>query len=173
LQTLESTPLEGVPVVWKNISGLGELTDTESKTDTSGRASVTLKAGKKQGVALIKAYYGVKNISLPLIRIDCDSSSLGATDIQTVPEKPVDIPADGISAVEITVLFRDQYDNPGMDKNIRWETTGGRFIHKENITDIDGGCHATLVSDNPADIAVNVFYENNPEYSMRVNISFI
>ena len=173
LQTLESTPLEGVPVVWKNISGLGELTDTESKTDTSGRASVTLKAGKKQGVALIKAYYGVKNIPLPLIRIDCDSSSLGATDIQTVPEKPVDIPADGISAVEITVLFRDQYDNPGMDKNIRWETTGGRFIHKENITDIDGGCHATLVSDNPADIAVNVFYENNPEYSMRVNISFI
>ncbi|EMD6373347.1 Ig-like domain-containing protein [Morganella morganii] len=173
LQTLESTPLEGVPVVWKNISGLGELTDTESKTDTSGRASVTLKAGKNQGVALIKASYGVKNIPLPLIRIDCDISSLGATEIQTEPEKPVDIPADGKSAVEITVLFRDRYDNPGIDKNIRWETTGGRFIYKENMTNIDGICHATLVSDEPAKITVHVFYESNPGYFMEADIYFI
>lgn len=173
LQTLESTPLEGVPVLWKKVSEQGELTDTESNTDASGRASVTLKAGKKQGVALIKAEYGIKNIPLPLIRIDSDTSSLGATDIQTEPTNPVNIPADGKSAVEITVFFSDQYDNPGIDKNIRWETTGGRFIYKDNITDINGSCHATLVSDEPANIQVNVFYENNPDYSMEVDISFI
>ncbi|MEM8438091.1 Ig-like domain-containing protein, partial [Morganella morganii] len=156
LQTLESKPLEGIPVSWEKISEQGELSGTESTTDKSGRASMTLKAGQQQGVALIKAHYGVKNIPLPLIRIDCDISTLGATGIETVPEYPVDIPADGKTKVNITAFFRDTYDNPGIDKNIRWETTGGRFIYKGGITDNHGTCHAILVSDEPADVTVRV-----------------
>ncbi len=173
LQTLESKPLEGIPVSWEKISEQGELSGTESTTDKSGRASMTLKAGQQQGVALIKAHYGVKNIPLPLIRIDCDISTLGATGIETVPEYPVDIPADGKTKVNITAFFRDTYDNPGIDKNIRWETTGGRFIYKGGITDNHGTCHAILVSDEPADVTVRVFYENIPEEYTEANISFI
>lgn len=173
LQTLESTPLEGIQVLWEKISEQGELPVTESKTDKSGRASVTLKAGQQQGVALIKAHYGVKSIPLPLIRVDCDASTLGATDIQTVPENPVDIPADGKTPVDITAFFRDGYDNPGIDKNIRWEATGGHFIYKGGITDTDGECYATLVSNEPADITVRVFYEDMPEDYNEVDISFI
>lgn len=173
LQTLENMPLEGIPIVWEKISEQGELSAAESKTDKSGRASATLKAGLVQGVALIKAHYGVKSIPLPLIRIDCDTSTLGAVDIQTVPEDPVDIPADGKTPVEIIVLFRDQYDNPGIDKNIRWEATGGRFIYKGAISDTDGKCSATLVSDEPGDITVRVFYEDMPEDYNEVDISFI
>ncbi|MEM8388858.1 Ig-like domain-containing protein, partial [Morganella morganii] len=173
LQTLESKPLEGIPVSWEKISEQGELSGTESTTDKSGRASMTLKAGQQQGVALIKAHYGVKNIPLPLIRIDCDISTLGATGIETVPEYPVDIPADGKTKVKITAFFRDTYDNPGIDKNIRWETTGGRFIYKGGITDNHGTCHAILVSDEPADVTVRVFYENIPEEYTEANISFI
>lgn len=173
LQTLESTPLEGIPVSWEKISEQGELPVTESKTDKSGRASVTLKAGQQQGVALIKAHYGVKSIPLPLIRVDCDTSTLGTTNIQTVPENPVDIPADGKTSVKIISFFSDRYDNPGIDKNIRWEATGGRFIYKGGITDIHGSCYATLVSDKPADITVRVFYEDMPEDYDEVEISFI
>ncbi|WP_235845237.1 Ig-like domain-containing protein [Morganella psychrotolerans] len=173
LQTLESTPLEGISVSWEKVSEQGELSGTESKTDKSGRASVTLKAGLQQGVALIKAHYGVKNIPLPQIRVDCDISTLGATGIETVPENPVDIPADGKTPVEITAFFRDSYDNPGIDKNIRWEATGGHFIYKGGMTDTDGKCYATLVSDEPADITVRVFYENMPEDYNEVDISFI
>ena len=173
LQTLESTPLEGISVSWEKVSEQGELSGTESKTDKSGRASVTLKAGQQQGVALIKAHYGVKSIPLPLIRVDCDTSTLGATGIVTVPENPVDIPADGKTSVKITSLFSDSYDNPGIDKNIRWEATGGRFIYKGGITDTHGSCYATLVSDKPADITVRVFYEDMPEDYDEVKISFI
>ncbi|HEI8571784.1 TPA: Ig-like domain-containing protein [Morganella morganii] len=173
LQTLESTPLEGIPVLWEKISDQGELSGTESITDKSGRASMILKAGQQQGVALIKAHYGVKNIPLPLIRIDCDISTLGTTGIETVPEHPVDIPADGKAQVEITTFFRDKYNNPGIDKNIRWETTGGRFIYKDGITDDHGNCHAILVSDEPADVTVRVFYEDIPEEYTEVDISFI
>lgn len=173
LQTLESMPLEGIPVIWEKISEQGELSGTESKTDKSGRASVILKAGIQQGVALVKAHYGVKSIPLPLVRIDCDITTLGATGVQTVPENPVDIPADGKTQVKITAFFRDSYDNPGIDKTIRWETTGGRFIYKGAITDINGDCSAILVSDEPADITVRVFYEDIPEEYTEVDISFI
>lgn len=173
LQTLESMPLEGIPVIWEKISEQGELSGTESKTDKSGRASVILKAGIQQGVALVKAHYGVKNIPLPLVRIDCDITTLGATGVKTVPENPVDIPADGKTQVKITAFFRDSYDNPGIDKTIRWETTGGRFIYKGAITDINGDCSAILVSDEPADITVRVFYEDIPEEYTEVDISFI
>lgn len=173
LLTLESTPLEGIPVIWEKISEQGELSGAESKTDKSGRASVTLKAGMQQGVALVKAHYGVKSIPLPLVRVDCDISTLGATGIQTVPENPENIPADGKTQVEITAFFRDSYDNPGIDKTIRWETTGGRFIYKSVITDIHGNCSAVLVSDEPADITVRVFYEDIPEEYTEANIFFI
>lgn len=173
LLTLESTPLEGIPVIWEKISEQGELSGAESKTDKSGRASVTLKAGMQQGVTLVKAHYGVKSIPLPLVRVDCDISTLGATGIQTVPENPENIPADGKTQVEITAFFRDSYDNPGIDKTIRWETTGGRFIYKSVITDIHGNCSAVLVSDEPADITVRVFYEDIPEEYTEVNIFFI
>lgn len=173
LQTLESTPLEGIPVIWEKISEQGELTGTESKTDKSGRASVILKAGQQQGVALIKAHYGVKSIPLPLVRVDCDIKTLGATGIQTIPENPVDIPADGKTQVEITAFFRDSYDNPGIDKNIRWETTGGRFIYKGTLTNNEGNCSAILVSDEPADITVRVFYEDIPGEYTEADISFI
>ncbi|MBA5809103.1 hypothetical protein F9883_14635 [Morganella morganii] len=173
LLTLESTPLEGIPVIWEKISEQGELSGAESKTDKSGRASVTLKAGQQQGVALVKAHYGVKSIPLPLVRIDCDVSKLGATGIQTIPENPVDIPADGKTQVEITAFFRDSYNNPGIDKNIRWETTGGRFIYKGTLTNDEGNCSAILVSDEPADITVRVFYEDIPEEYTEADISFI
>lgn len=173
LLTLESTPLEDIPVRWEKVSEQGELSGTESKTDKSGRASVTLKAGKQQGVALVKAHYGVKSIPLPLVRVDCDISTLGATGIQTVPENPVDIPADGKTQVSITAFFRDSYDNPGIDKNIRWETTGGRFIYKGSLTNDEGNCSAILVSDEPADITVRVFYEDIPEEYTEADISFI
>ncbi|MEM8208971.1 Tc toxin subunit A [Morganella morganii] len=173
LQTLESTPLEGIPVLWEKISEQGELSGTESKTDKSGRASVTLKAGQLQGVVLVKAHYGVKSIPLPLVRVDCDISTLGATGIQTIPENPVDIPADGKTQVSITAFFRDSYDNPGIDKTIRWETSGGRFIYKGAITDARGDCSAILVSDKPGDIKVRVFYEDIPEEYTEVDISFI
>lgn len=173
LQTLESMPLEGVPVIWEKISEQGELSGSESKTDKSGRASVTLKAGLQQGVALVKAHYGVKSIPLPLVRVDCDISTLGATGIQTVPENTVGIPADGKTQVSITAFFRDSYDNPGIDKTIRWETTGGRFIYKGDITDINGDCSAILVSDKPADITVRAFYEDIPEEYTEADISFV
>ncbi|MCF1266151.1 Tc toxin subunit A [Morganella morganii] len=173
LLTLESTPLEGVSVSWEKISEQGELSATKTTTDKSGRASVTLKAGLKQGVALIKAHYGVKSVPLPLIRIDCDSSTLGATNIETVPEEPIAIPADGKTSVKIIVHFSDSYDNPGIDKNVRWETTGGRFIYKGGITDDDGKCYATLVSDEPADITVRAFYEGMPDDYSEADISFI
>lgn len=171
LQTLEGIPLTDVPVLWKKTSEQGELAETENKTDESGRASVALKAGQKQGVALVKAYYGVKNIPLPLIRIDCDSSTLGAISMITVPDNSEKIPVK--TPVEITALFRDSYDNPGIDKKIRWETTGGCFIHKEDITDTSGSGRATLVSDEPGDITVRVFYEGNPEDDNKVKISFL
>ncbi|MBW5407614.1 Tc toxin subunit A [Morganella morganii] len=173
LQTLESTPLVGVPVLWKKISEQGELSGTESTTDKSGRASVTLKAGYKQGVASIKAHYGVKSIPLPLVRVDCDISTLGATGNETVPEHPDDIPADGKTQVEITAFFRDVYDNPVIDKNIRWETTGGRFIYKGVITDNQGNCSAALVSNEPGKVTVRAFYEDIPEEYTAVDISFI
>lgn len=173
LLTLESKPLEGIPVIWEKISEQGELPGAESKTDKSGRASVTLKAGQQQGVVLVKAHYGVKSIPLPLVRVDCDISTLGATGVQTIPENPVDIPADGKTQVEITAFFRDSYDNPGIDKTISWETTGGRFIYKGAITDVHGDCSAILVSDEPADITVRVFYEDIPEEYTEIDISFI
>ncbi|MET4877767.1 Ig-like domain-containing protein [Morganella morganii] len=173
LQTLENKPMTGIPVLWEKVSEAGELSGTESKTDESGRASVILKAGRKQGVVLVKAHYGVKSIPLPLIRVDCDISTLGATGIETVPENPVDIPADGKTEVKLTAFFRDSYDNPGIDKNIRWETTGGRFIYKDGITNAQGTCRAILVSDEPADITVRVFYEDIPEEYTETDISFI
>ncbi|HDU8494590.1 Tc toxin subunit A [Morganella morganii] len=173
LLTLENTPLEGIPVIWEKISEQGELSGAESKTDKSGRASVTLKAGFRQGVVLAKAHYGVKSIPLPLVRVDCDISTLGATGIQTVPENPVDIPADGKTPVEITAFFRDSNDNPGIDKNIRWETTGGRFIYKGTLTNDEGNCSAILVSDESADITVRVFYEDIPDEYTEADISFI
>ncbi|WP_274370249.1 Tc toxin subunit A [Morganella morganii] len=173
LLTLESTPLEGIPVIWEKISEQGELSGAESKTDKSGRASVTLKAGLQQGVALVKAHYGVKSIPLPLVRVDCDISTLGATGIQTIPENPVDIPADGKKQVEITAFFRDSYDNPGIDKAIRWETTGGRFIYKGTLANDEGNCSAMLVSDEPGDITVRVFCEDTPEEYTEADISFI
>ncbi|EGT3623953.1 hypothetical protein FAQ20_14855 [Morganella morganii] len=173
LLTLESTPLEGIPVIWEKISGQGELAEAESKTDKSGRASVTLKAGLQQGVVLVKAHYGVKSIPLPQVRVDCDISTLGATGVQTVPENPVDIPADGKTPVEITAFFRDSYDNPGIDKAIRWETTGGRFIYKSSLTNDEGNCSAVLVSDEPGDITVRVFCEDTPEEYTEADISFI
>lgn len=173
LLTLESTPLEGIPVIWEKISEQGELSGAESKTDKSGRASVTLKAGLQQGVVLVKAHYGVKSIPLPLVRVDCDISTLGATGVQTVPENPVDIPADGKTQVEITAFFRDSYDNPGIDKAIRWETTGGRFIYRGTLTNDKGNCSAILVSDEPADITVRVFCEDTPEEYTEADISFV
>ncbi|EMJ9776334.1 Ig-like domain-containing protein [Morganella morganii] len=173
LLTLESTPLEGIPVIWEKISEQGELSGAESKTDKSGRASVTLKAGLQQGVVLVKAHYGVKSIPLPLVRVDCDISTLGATGIQTVPENPADIPADGKTQVEITAFFRDSYDNPGIDKAIRWETTGGRFIYKGSLTNDEGNCSAVLVSDEPGDITVRVFCEDTPDEYTEADISFV
>lgn len=173
LLTLESKPLEGIPVIWEKISDQGELSGAESKTDKSGRASVTLKAGQQQGVVLVKAHYGVKSIPLPLVRVDCDISTLGATGVETIPENPVDIPADGKTQVEITAFFRDSYDNPGIDKTISWEITGGRFIYKGAITDVHGDCSAILVSDEPGDITVRVFCEDTPEEYTEATVSFI
>ena len=49
---------------------LGELTDTESKNRYIRPQSIgDIKSGEKsRKLHLIKAYYGVKNIPLPLIR---------------------------------------------------------------------------------------------------------
>ncbi|MGJ7065456.1 Tc toxin subunit A [Morganella morganii] len=173
LLTLESTPLEGIPVSWEKISEQGELSGTESKTDKSGRASVTLKAGLLQGVALIKAHYGVKSIPLPLVKIDCDITTLGIISTECVPEKIDNIPADGKTEVKITAILRDSYDNPGIDKNIRWEATGGQFIYKGTITDINGNCSAVLVSDKPAEVIVRVCCEDIQDECSELNISFI
>ncbi|MBS3049632.1 Tc toxin subunit A [Enterobacter mori] len=173
LCALDNRPLVGVPVRWEKTTAPGELVASQAETDSNGRVTATLEAGTEQGIALVKAYYGVKAIALPAVRIDSDTENLGIYASATEPEDITAIPADGKTRVKITTWLADTLGNNGLDKEMRWEIAGGRFAYVQNITDKEGASVAEVVSDAPGSAVVKVNYAHSADPDTEVTITFV
>jgi len=160
-------PMGGIRVAWR--TSLGELQlPAMTETDANGEMTATLMAGDEMGTAQVTATYGLdRQIQAPLVRIDCDESTLDFIEVPHYPN-PAEALAGDREEIEFAVELVDMHGNVGRDRVVRWETDLGQFLRPQTRTDSEGLAYATLHSQpsGPASV-VAVFEFNGNEHAFQ------
>jgi len=129
------------------------LLDEVSYTDQDGRAVARFKAGSWMGTAHVKAVYGLQQVAVAEVAIDCDEDTLGwAATLRVLDREYL---AGGIDFIPVEVQLVDQSTppNPGVGRTVEF---AGRGISAENllaVTDEQGFARTNLRSMEPVERA--------------------
>lgn len=160
-------PMGGIRVAWR--TSLGELQlPAMTETDANGEMTVTLMTGDEMGTAQVTATYGLdRQIQAPLVRIDCDESTLDFIEVPHYPN-PAEALAGDREEIQFAVQLKDMHGNVGRDRVVQWETDLGQFLRPQTRTDSEGLAYATLHSQpSGAASAVAVFEFNGNEHAFQ------
>lgn len=112
-------PLSDVQVTWR--SNLGVLSTNVSVTDEQGHTTVTLTSGTVLGIAQVVAEFGLgEKILAPMIKIDCDESTLSFKDSSAVPTTAL---PNNVQLIEFKTKLLDVYGNVGQGRKVEWGTS--------------------------------------------------
>lgn len=165
-------PMGGIRVVWR--TSLGELQlPAMTETDANGEMTVTLMAGDEMGTAQVTATYGLdRQIQAPLVRIDCDESTLDFIEVPHYPN-PAEALAGDREEIEFAVELVDMHGNVGRDRVVQWETDLGQFLRPQTRTDSEGLAYATLHSQPSGAATVVASFEVNGNEHEFQPVSFL
>lgn len=149
VRDLTGKPYVNVTVRWS--CDRPGLLDEVSYTDDHGRAVARFKAGSWMGVARVKAEYGLQQVAMADVAIDCDEATLGWT--ATVQVLDREYLAGGIDFIPVEVQLVDMCTppNPGVGRTVEF---AGRGINSDNllaVTDENGYARTKLTSMEPVE----------------------
>ncbi|MFC1730232.1 Ig-like domain-containing protein [candidate division KSB1 bacterium] len=135
------TPLASKTITFS--TNFGNLTETTAITDENGFAGVQLQSAQATGVSTLTAAYLSGISAQTIVRF---ISGAAVQSKLTVSANPTEIPADGVSTSEITVILTDSRNNPIPSAVVNFSTDVGRM-------------KATAVTDDNGQAKVNIFSE--------------
>jgi hypothetical protein len=171
VRDLTGKPYVNVTVRWS--CDRPGLLDEVSYTDDHGRAVARFKAGSWMGIARVKAQYGLQQVAMADVLIDCDEATLGwAATLQILDRKPL---AGGIDFIPVEVQLVDTCSppNPGVGRTVEF---AGRGISADNllaVTDEQGFARTKLTSMAPVEKASLLVRYSTIDPMVIGNITFV
>ncbi|MHC8291007.1 Tc toxin subunit A [Pseudomonas sp. XS1P51] len=146
IRDLTDKPYENITVRWS--CDRPGLLDEMSYTDQSGRAVARFKAANWMGIAHVKALYGLEQIVLAQVLIDCDEATLGVIfDNKALANK--EYLAGGLEFMPIEVQLVDHGSNPGRGRTIEFSGRGVIVNPQAVVTDEQGFARTRVSSMEP------------------------
>ncbi|WP_207285832.1 Tc toxin subunit A [Pseudomonas sp. FW300-N2A2] len=148
------------------------LLDEESFTDQDGRAVARFKAGSWMGVAHVKAVYGLQQVAIAEVVIDCDERSLGF-DLDSLRVDTRDYLAGGVDFIPVEVKLVDDHSNPGVGRTVEFGGLGILADKLSATTDDKGIARVRVTSMEPIEKATLLVRYSTLSPKLIRNLTFV
>ncbi|SEE89604.1 Tc toxin subunit A [Pseudomonas migulae] len=170
VRDLDDKPYVGITVRWS--CDRPGLLDDESFTDQDGRAVARFKAGSWMGIAHVKAVYGLQQVAVAEVVIDCDERTLGFA-LDSLRFESREYLAGGQDFIPLEVQLVDFHENPGIGRTMEFAGHGIRADYLSAVTDENGFARTNLRSMEPVTNATVLVRYSTLSPKLIGNITFL